>query len=186
MSITVDQARELMHEWVESPSLRAHMEAVATCMGGYASEIAPEERDDWIIAGLLHDMDYERHPTEEEHPYVGVEHLRARGDVRSEITRAILAHADYSGVPREDDLSRYLYAVDELAGFIVACAKVRPDGIASLEARSVRKKLKNLKFAAAVSREDVARGAEDIGLDPAVHIENCIAFMRADDQRLGI
>ena len=89
MSITVDQARELMHEWVESPSLRVHMESVASCMSGYASKIDPESHDAWVIAGLLHDMDYERHPTEEEHPFVCVEHLKTRGDVGEDILNAI-------------------------------------------------------------------------------------------------
>lgn len=186
MGITVDEARELMHDWVESPSLRGHMEAVATCMAGYAAKVAPDQLDDWFVAGLLHDMDYERHPTEEEHPFVGVEHLKSRDDVSPEIIRAILSHADYSGVPREDDMSRHLHAVDELAGFIVACARVRPDGIAELESKSVLKKLKNLKFAAAVSRDDVRNGAEAIGIELSEHIGNCIGFLRAERERLGI
>ena len=114
------------------------------------------------------------------------EHLRARGDVPEEIINAILAHADYSGVPRETDMARYLYAVDELAGFIVACARVRPDGIGELQPKSVKKKLKDKKFAAAVNRDDIRVGAEAIGIEMTDHIANCIEAMRSDRERLGI
>ncbi len=139
--MTIDEARHLMHEWTQSEALRHHMECVAACMGVYADKYEPAQRDRWIIAGLLHDMDYEKHPTKEEHPFVGVEHLRQRGDVDEEIINAILGHAEYSGVPRETMMAKCLFAVDELAGFIVACCKVRPNGIADLQPKSVKKKL---------------------------------------------
>lgn len=186
MSISIDQARELMHHWVESPSLRNHMECVAACMHGYSGRVDPERVTEWTVSGLLHDMDYEKHPTIEEHPFVAVEHLKGRDDVDPEIIKAILAHADYSGVERDTDMCRYLFAVDELAGFIVACARVRPEGIVELQPKSVLKKLKNLKFAAAVSRDDVRNGAEAIGIELSEHIGNCIEFLREDRERLGI
>jgi predicted hydrolase (HD superfamily) len=191
--MTPDQARSLMHQWVQSPSLRAHMEAVAACMAAYADQLAPGQRDRWIVCGLLHDFDYEKHPTAEEHPFVGVEHLKSQG-IDAETTTAILGHADYSGVPRESPMAIALYAVDELAGFIVACAKVRPNGISDLEARSVRKKLKDKAFAAAVSREDIARGIVELAplmnADPATfespHIQTCIDAIRAEAPRVGL
>ena len=186
MTLSVDQARELMHEWVESPSLRNHMECVACCTRAYALRIDPEAADRWEIAGLLHDMDYERHPTVEEHPFVTVELLRGRGDVDEEIVQAILAHADYSGEPRESPLARHLFACDELAGFIVACSRVIPEGIRDLQLKSVKKKLKNKKFAAAVNRDDIRVGAEELGLDPDEHIQNCIDALIAERDRLQI
>ena len=186
MTLSVDQARELMHEWVESPSLRNHMECVGCCTRFYATRIAPEEADRWEIAGLLHDMDYERHPTIEEHPFVGVDYLRERGDVDQEVLQAILAHADYSGEPRTSLLARHLFACDELAGFIVACSRVIPNGIQDLQLKSVKKKLKNKKFAAAVNREDIAVGSEEIAVDMDLHIQNCIDALVADRERLEL
>lgn len=185
-----EQARAVMQEWTESPSLRAHMEAVASCMRAYASRLAPGQEDRWEAAGLLHDMDYEKHPSREEHPRVGVAHLESLG-VDSEIREAILGHAEYTGVPRTSPMAKALFAVDELAGFIVACSKVRPDGIASLEAKSVKKKLKDKAFAAAVSREDIAAGLADLagvvgGLDDAAHITSCIDAIRASRERIGV
>ncbi len=184
--MTPDDARRLMHEWTASPALRVHMEAVAACMAAYAGRLAPDQADRWTVAGLLHDFDYERHPSRDEHPRVGVAHLESLG-VDEEIRSAILAHADYTGVPRSTPMAKALFAVDELAGFIVACAKVRPDGIASLAPSSVRKKLKDRAFAAAVSREDIATGAAElaalIGADPdafqPAHIQTCIDAIRA-------
>src|SRR5512145_179926 len=147
-----------MQEWTQSPALRQHMEAVAACMGAYAGKLDPAQLDRWVTAGLLHDMDYEKHPTRQEHPFVAVEHLRGRGDVDEEIIEAILGHAEYSGVERKTPMARALFAVDELAGFIVACCKVRPNGIADLAPASVTKKLKDKAFAAAVSRHDIEQG----------------------------
>jgi putative nucleotidyltransferase with HDIG domain len=191
--MTVDEARRLMHEWTASPALRVHMECVAACMAAYADRLEPDQRDRWIVAGLLHDFDYERHPSREEHPFVGVRHLESIG-VDEEIRTAILGHAEYSGVPRTTPMAKALWAVDELAGFIVACAKVRPDGIASLAPSSVRKKLKDRSCAAAVSRDDIAQGVTELapllGLAPeqfeAAHIQTCIDAIRAEAPRLGL
>jgi len=187
--MTTDEARGLMHEWTSSPALRAHMEAVAACMGGYAEKSAPgnaAERERWIVAGLLHDMDYEKHPTKEEHPFIGVAALRERGDVDDEIINAILGHAEYSGTPRVTAMQRVLFAVDELAGFIVACAKVRPNGVGDLEPKSVKKKLKDKAFAAAVSREDIAKGIAEMGVDQDEHIRICIEAIRGARERVGV
>ena len=186
MSITVEQARSLMHEWVESESLRGHMEAVAAAMAHHGSIHAPEEVDRWIIAGLLHDYDYQKHPTVEEHPFVGVENLRKRGDVDEEIIDAILGHALYSGVQRSTPMAKHLFASDELSGLIVACCKVRPDGIESLQPKSVRKKLKDKAFAAAVSREDIAMGMEELGVEPTELIQGCIDGIRAARDHVGV
>lgn len=177
MSLSLDQARSLMREWVANPSLRVHMESVAACMGAYAKDVEPAAAERWTICGLLHDFDYERHPSAEEHPRVGVAHLRSLG-VDGEILEAIMGHAEYTGTPRLTPMSRHLFAVDELAGFIVACAKVRPDGLATLEPASVMKKLKTLTFAAAVSRSDIDRGMRELDVDPAAHIARCIAAIR--------
>ncbi len=177
--MTVDEARALMHQWTASPALRVHMECVAACMAEYARLYEPEQADRWVMAGLLHDFDYEHHPSREEHPFVGVEHLRGRGDVDEEILSAILGHATYGGTPRVTPMQKSLFAVDELSGFIVACAKVRPTGLADLEARSVRKKLKDKAFAAAVSREEIDEGARELGVELAEHIQRCVEAIRA-------
>ncbi len=183
--MNIDDARVLMHEWTQSEALRIHMESVASCMKAYAEKLAPEEVERWIVTGLLHDFDYEKHPTEAEHPFVGVEHLRSLG-VHDDVLTAILGHAEYSGTPRESDLARALFAVDELAGFLVACVKVRPNGIVDLAPKSVKKKLKKKDFAAAVSREDIRIGAEEFGVDLTEHIETCIDALRSDGERLGL
>ena len=176
--MTPDAARALMHEWTPSAALRTHMEAVAACMTDYADVYEPDQRDRWVVAGLLHDFDYEKHPSREEHPFVGVNHLRARGDVDEEVLNAILGHAEYSGVPRVTPMQKCLFAVDELAGFLVACAKVRPNGIADLEAKSVKKKLKDRAFAAAVSRDDIRLGVAELGVDEDEHVRRCIEAIR--------
>ena len=175
-----------MHEWVKGEALRRHMECVATCMGAAAESVAPDETSRWITCGLLHDFDYERHPTQEEHPFVGIEHLRERGDVDEGIIEAILGHATYSGTPRTEPMARHLFAVDELSGFIVACCKVRPNGIEDLAPKSVKKKLKTLNFAAAVNRDDIALGIEELERDPTEHIQFCIDALRTDRERLGL
>ena len=174
----LDQARAILHEWVANPALRHHMETVAACMGAYADVVAPAERERWMLAGLLHDLDWERHPTQAEHPRVGVAFLRGRG-VDEEILHAIMAHAPYTGTARDTPMARHLFAVDELAGFIVACGKVRPDGVATLEPSSVKKRLKNATFAAAVSREDIAAGVAELGVAEDEHTARCIAAIRA-------
>src|SRR5688572_8669566 len=182
--MTSDDARALMNEWTHNPALRVHMEAVAACMGAYADQLEPAQRDRWVGCGLLHDMDYERHPSTNEHPFVAVEHLRKLG-VDEEILTAILGHAQYSGTPRVTPMAKTLFAVDELAGFIVACCKVRPNGIADLEPSSVRKKLKDKAFAAAVNREDIRVGISEMGVDETQHIQKCIDALRAERSRLG-
>lgn len=174
-----------MREWTASESLRAHMEAVAACMGAYAASLEPEQADRWIVAGLLHDFDYEKHPTPQEHPSVGVKHLAERG-VDEEIRTAILGHAEYTNTPRVTPMAKALFAVDELAGFIVACAKVRPDGVGDLAPKSVKKKLKDRSFAAAVSRDDIVQGAADFGVDLSEHIQTCIDAIRSQRERIGV
>ncbi|MBL8764546.1 MAG: HDIG domain-containing protein [Phycisphaerae bacterium] len=174
-----------MHEWTGSAALRTHMECVALCMGAYARALDPAQVERWSVCGLLHDFDYEKHPDPAAHPSVGVAHLRALG-LDEETLRAILAHAPRTGVPRESSMAKALFAVDELAGFIVACAKVRPAGIADLSPPSVRKKLKDRSFAAAVSREDIAIGIAELGVDETAHIQACIDAIRSDSVRLGL
>ena len=181
--MNIDHARTLMHEWTPSPALRVHMECVAACMGAYADRLEPAQKDRWIVCGLLHDFDYEKHPSKEEHPFVGVKHLREKHpDVDEEIINAILGHAEYSGTPRNTPMQKALFAVDELAGFIVACCKVRPNGITDLEPSSVKKKLKDKAFAAAVSREDIKKGIAELGpvagADDTQHIQVCIEAIR--------
>ena len=184
--MTIDEARAVLHEWVQGAALRVHMESVAACMGAYAEKLEPDQKDRWVVAGLLHDMDYERHPSQEAgHPFVAVEHLRGRG-VDEEILTAILGHAEYSGVARQTPMAKALFAVDELAGFIVACAKVRPNGVADLEPSSVKKKLKDKGFAAAVSRDDIRTGLAELGVDETEHIRTCIHAIRAERERLGV
>ena len=167
-----------MHEWVESPSLRTHMECVAACMSSFCSD-DEVERNRWTVTGLLHDFDYEKHPTQEEHPFKGIEYLQEHTDVDEDIINAILGHATYSGVARESQMAKTLFAVDELAGFIVACALVRPTGLEGMAAKSVRKKLKNKNFAAAVSREDINTGVEELGVELSDHINQCIDAIRS-------
>ena len=184
--MTVEEARRMMEEWTQSPALRVHMECVAACMGAYAERLEPGQKERWVVAGLLHDMDYEKHPSQEAgHPFVAVEHLRGMG-VDEEILTAILGHAEYSGTPRETAMAKALFAVDELAGFIVACAKVRPNGIADLEPSSVKKKLKDKGFAAAVSRDDIRKGTAELGVEETDHIRTCIDAIRPHRERLGV
>jgi len=162
------------------------MECVGLCMRAYAAKLSSDQSDRWQAAGILHDFDYEKHPTPEEHPKVGVAHLRSLG-VDDEVLDAILGHAaERTGVARMSPMAKALFACDELAGFIVACAKVRPNGIADLEAKSVKKKLKDKAFAANVSREDIAVGVAELasllGQEPGVfestHIQACIDAIR--------
>ena len=174
-----------MHEWTASDTLRTHMECVAACLAAYANKYESDQRDRWIIAGLLHDFDYEKHPSREEHPFVGVKHLRENhpgAGADEEILNAILGHAEYSGTPRVTPMQKCLFAVDELAGFIVACCKVRPNGIADLEPKSVKKKLKDKAFAANVSRADIQTGIAELnalwGIDDTQHIQTCIDALR--------
>ena len=154
-------------------------------MRAYARKVGADE-DLWGLIGLLHDFDYERFPTAEEHPYKGSEILRERG-YSEEIRRAILTHAEYTGVKRITPLEKTLFACDELAGFITACALVKPGkSLAEVEAKSVRKKMKDKAFARSVSREDIVNGAADLGVDLEQHIAFCIEAMKAIAKELGL
>ncbi len=153
-------------------------------MAEYARHFGEDEVM-WRMTGLLHDMDYEKHPTAEEHPFVGVDVLRSEG-YPEEIVEAILGHAQYSGVPRESLMAKTLFAVDELAGFITAVAYVRPTKLEGMTPKSVKKKLKDKAFAAAVSRDDVYQGIEELGVNIDEHITRVIAGMQADSERLGL
>jgi predicted hydrolase (HD superfamily) len=153
---------------------------------GLAGTEAAEFVDMYASAGLLHDMDYERHPTQEEHPFVGVKHLREQGWPES-VLQAILAHADYSGVARESHLERALFACDELAGFLTACALVKPSkSILDVEVAGAKKKMKDKAFARAVKREDITGGAELLGLSVDEHVGNCLKAMQARAGELGL
>jgi len=181
---TYDDALTLFHAWTETESLRRHAYAVEAAMEHYAKQFG-EDVETWRITGLLHDMDYEKHPTPEEHPFVGTKVLREKG-YPEEVIDAILGHATYSGVPRETLMAKALFAVDELAGFITAVAYVRPTKLEGMKVKSVTKKLKDKAFAAAVSREDIRQGAEELGVDLKTHIATVIAGMQARADRLGL
>jgi putative nucleotidyltransferase with HDIG domain len=159
------------------------MLAVEAAMRAYARRFG-EDEEMWGITGLLHDMDYERHPTPDEHPMVGVRELESRG-YPEEVIHAIKGHADYLDVTRDTLMSKTLYAVDELSGFIVACALMRPEGLDNMKAKSVRKKMKQKSFAAAVNRDDIVRGAEELGVDLNEHIEFVAYALRERSGELG-
>lgn len=190
------EAEALLREWTAGESLVKHGLAVAACTESYGAreaarlELRGEEAarfaDRYRVAGLLHDLDYERHPSLQEHPFVGVNFLREAG-WPEEVLHAILAHADYTGVVPETHLDRALYACDELAGFLTACSLVKPSkAIADVEVTGVRKKMKNKGFARAVRREDITRGAELLGIPLEEHIGHCIAAMQARAAELGL
>jgi putative nucleotidyltransferase with HDIG domain len=183
------QARALLYEWVQADSLRKHCEAVSACLRYFARKQGANE-DLWGAVGLLHDMDFERHPnlelSETGHPFVGVAYLRANG-WSDEITRAILSHADYSGVEPISPMEKTLRAVDELSGFATAVALVRPDkSIHSVEVSSVRKKMKDKAFAAKVNRQDIIDGAEGLGIPLEELIQEVIFALREEADLLGI
>lgn len=178
-------ALALMEEYTQSESLRKHMLAVEASVRGYAREWG-ENEDEWGIVALLHDFDYERWPSREDHPYRGVEILKEKG-YPEWVTRAILSHADYSGVTRESRLEKTLFACDEMSGFVTAAALVRPSkSVLDLEAKSVIKRMKDKAFARAVPREDLKKGAEEIGLPLEEHVTNVIRFMRLEADALGL
>jgi putative nucleotidyltransferase with HDIG domain len=180
-----EQALALLHEWVQSESLRRHSLAVEAAMRAQARERGGDE-DLWGLSGLLHDLDYERYPDANTgHPRLAVGELEHRG-YPPELVRAVASHADYMGLARETEMERSLAGVDELCGFVVACAYVRPDGIHGLTPKSVRKKLKQPSFAAAVSRDDITRGAEQLGVGLDSLIESVVAALEPIAQSLGI
>ena len=178
-----EESWELLREWTESDSLRKHMLAVEAAMRAYARKFG-EDEEKWGMTGLLHDMDYEKHPTPAEHPMVGVAELEKRG-YPEDVLHAIMGHADYLDVPRDNLMSKTLYAVDELSGFIVAVALMRPEGLEGMKAKSVRKKMKQKSFAAAVNREDIVRGAEELNVDLGEHIEFVAEALRERSDELG-
>src|SRR5437763_15226447 len=184
------RASNILHDWVQSESLRKHCYAVADSMKHFA-QLRGEDADLWETVGLLHDIDYERHPNLERsategHPFVGVAWLRDNG-WSEEICRAILSHADYSGVSPESPLEKTLRAVDELSGFVAAVALVRPTkSIHDVDLASVKKKMKDKAFARAVNREEIVRGAEQLGTPLDEVITNVIAALKADAARLGL
>ncbi len=175
----------LVCEYTQSESLRRHMLAVEAAVRAYARKFG-EDENTWGIVGLLHDFDYERWPDPPDHPLRGAEVLRERG-YPEEVIYAIKSHADYlTDCPRVSRLDKTLYACDELCGFITAVAVIRPDRLAGLQASSVQKKLKAKNFAAAVNREDITRGAADLGVDLAEHIQFCIDALAAEAKALGM
>jgi len=184
------RALEILHDWVLSESLRKHCYAVADSMKHFA-QLRGEDTDLWEAVGLLHDMDYEQHPNLERsptdgHPFVGVAWLRDQG-WSEEVCRAILSHADYANLSRETPLEKTLYAVDELSSFIVAVALVRPTkSIRDVDVRAVKKKMKDKAFARAVNREDIARGAEQLGMPLDTVIAEVITALKADAERLAL
>jgi predicted hydrolase (HD superfamily) len=179
------RALEILHEYTKSESLRRHALAVEACVVRYAEKFG-EDQNDWSVTALLHDFDYEIHPNAPEHPRDGEPILAEKG-VAPHIRRAILSHANYSGVARESLLEKTLFACDELAGFIGAVALVKPTkSVAEVDARSVRKKMKDKAFARSVSREDIIHGAAAMGVDLDEHIAFCIEAMRARAGELGL
>jgi len=189
MNITREEANVLMRQWVSSESLRKHMYAVEAAMRAYA-EKHNANKELWGITGLLHDFDYEKFPEYDSvaktgHPFKGVGHLQTLG-VAPEITDAILGHALYSGVPRVSDMAKVLFACDELCGFIVAVARMKPDGMQTLQSSSVIKKLKDKKFAEKVSREDIDRGVIELGISKEDHIDFVILSLRPISAELGL
>jgi predicted hydrolase (HD superfamily) len=191
-----DQAWALLTEWTQGESLRKHALAVETCVLAYGEveadrlALSGTERKTLLrlysTTALLHDFDYERHPTAQEHPFVGVRELERLG-WPPDLRRAILGHAQYSGVPRDTHLAKALFACDELAGFLTACALVKPSrSIAEVEASSVRKKMKDKAFARAINRHDVIQGAEELGVELEQHIAFCIGAMRRNSAALGL
>ena len=190
MATYTERALDLLHEWVQSESLRKHCYAVSASMRHFAW-LNGADADLWGAVGLLHDLDYERYPNLEHsategHPFVAVAHLREQG-WSEELCRAILSHADYSGVSRESPLEKTLYAVDELSGFVMACALVRPSkSLQDVDVAGVKKKMKDKAFARAVHREDIVGGAEELNMPLDDLIQQVILALRGDAARLGL
>lgn len=183
--MTRSEAWGLLTEFTHSESLRKHALAVEACLRSYARKFG-EDEERWGIVGLIHDFDYEKYPSLDDHPYKGNEILKERG-VPEDIRRAILSHADYTGVTRDSDLEKALFACDELAGFITATALVKPNrSLAEVDARSVRKRMKDKAFARSVNREDIINGAAGLGIDLDEHIAFCIEAMKSVAEELGL
>jgi putative nucleotidyltransferase with HDIG domain len=185
MEVTREEAWRLFGEWSESDSLRKHVMGVEAAMVGYARELG-EDEELWGATGILHDLDYEKYPDlETGHPRYAIKELRRLG-YPEEMIDAIAGHAVYLGVPRETPLAKTLFAVDELSGFVAACARVRPTGIHGLTPKSVKKKLKTPAFAAGVNRDEVRQGAEELGVDFDEHVAKVIAAMEERATELGL
>jgi putative nucleotidyltransferase with HDIG domain len=185
VTVSRDAAWELFCEWTESDSLRKHVLAVEAAMVGYARENGADE-ELWAATGILHDLDYERYPDlETGHPRFALEELRKR-DYPEELIDAVAGHAPYLGVARETPLAKTLYAVDELSGFVMACAYVRPTGIHGLTPKSVKKKMKTPAFAAAVNRDEMRGAAEELGVDFDEHVTRVIAALEERSTELGL
>ncbi len=189
MELKRDEALALMHEYTQNENLRRHMYAVEAAMRAYASKFG-EDEELWGITGLLHDFDYERWPNDDrkpddEHPSNGVRIMREAG-YPEVMLEAILGHCDYTGVARETLMAKTLFAVDELTGFLTACALVRPTGLAGLKVKSVKKKLKDPSFARGVDREDLQKGAEGLGVDFSEHVQLVIDAMGEIQGELGL
>ena len=179
-----EEAWKLLCEYTKNDNLRRHALAVEACMRAYARQFG-EDEEKWAVAGLIHDFDYDLYPNTPDHPLKGSEILRELG-YPEDVRRAILGHAECTGVPRDTLMAKSLFACDELAGFITACALVRPGRIQSLEPRSVRKRMKDKAFARSVRREDIIAGAAELGVDPNEHIEICIRAMQEISGPLGL
>jgi putative nucleotidyltransferase with HDIG domain len=183
--MTREEAWSIVCEFVQSESLRRHMLAVEACVAAYAKKFGADE-ETWAVTALLHDFDWEIHPTAPDHPMRGEAILRERG-VGEEVRRAILSHANYSGVPRESPLEKTLFACDELAGFLTACSYVKPGrSISEVDVPSVKRKLKDKAFARAVNREDILNGASEMGVDLDEHIAFCLQAMKDRAADLGL
>jgi putative nucleotidyltransferase with HDIG domain len=182
---TRDQAWDLVCEWVDSDSLRKHLLGVEAAMRAYARKYG-EDEERWAVTGLVHDLDYERYPDlETGHPRYALKELEERG-YPQDVIDAVAGHAEFMGVPRETLMAKTLFAVDELSGFIAACALVRPTGIEGMKPKSVKKKLKQPSFAAGVNRDEVQRGAEELGVDFDEHVAFVIAAMAERADELGL
>lgn len=177
-------ALDLMHEYTKSDALRKHMYAVEAAMRAYAKKHGEDEVT-YAVTGILHDFDYEMYPTMPDHPLKGNAILREKG-YPEDVLQAILGHASYTNVPRETQLAKVLYACDEIAGFIMAVAVIRPNKILDLEVSSVKKKLKDKAFAKNVSRDDISEGVKELGVSLEEHIQFVIDAMKADAERLGL
>ena len=183
--VTREQALAILHEFTKSESLRKHALAVESCVAAYARKLG-EDENKWSATALLHDFDYEMHPNAPDHPMKGEPILAERG-IPEDVRRAILSHANYSGVPRRSALEKTLFACDELAGFITAVSLVKPGrSVHEVDTKSVRKKMKDKAFARSVSREDIVNGAAEMGIDLDQHIEFCVQAMQARAQELGL
>jgi putative nucleotidyltransferase with HDIG domain len=184
MAVSREAASETLCRYTQSEALRRHALAVEAATGAYARKLGGDE-ELWRVAALLHDFDYELHPTLDKHPQDGAPILRAEG-YPEEVVETVLSHAEHLGLPRDTPLKKALFACDELSGFVHACGLVRPDGIDTLTPKSVRKKLKQPSFAAGVNRDDVTKGAEDLGVDLDEHIAFVIEALKPIAPQLGL